>query len=47
MVPPPRLLDLAFALTVNFWKLGPMAHCLRTGEGKILELRTHPSSLCS
>jgi len=24
-----------------------MAHCLRTGEGKILELRTHPSSLCS
>ena len=46
-VPPHRLLDLALPHMVNLWKLGPMAHCLRTGEGKILELRTHPSSLCS
>jgi len=45
--PPHRLLDLALLHTVNLWKLGPMAQCLRTGKGKIFELRTHPPSLCS
>jgi hypothetical protein len=46
-VPPHYLLDLALPHTANLWKSGPLAHCLRTGEGKILELRTHPPSLCS
>ena len=30
-VPTPRLLDLALSYTVNLRKLGPMAHCPRTG----------------
>ena len=47
MVPPPRLLYLALPHTINLWKLGPMAHCPRIGEGKILELQAHPPSLCS
>ena len=46
-MPPPRLLDLALPHTVNLWKLGPMAHCPRIRDGKVLELRTHPLSLCS
>jgi len=47
MVPPPRLLYLALPHTINLWKLGPMSHCPRIGEGKILELHAHPPSLCS
>jgi len=46
-VPPHHLFDLALRHTVNLRKLGPMAHCPRIGEGKILELRAHPPSLCS